>query len=107
ELNLPEGMPVQCGIMDGSAGMLLAGATPGQLYHVSGSTDVVALCTDRPRPHERLLTRALGVGKRWTAVSTMASAGSTLAWAKETLFPEHDWPTFDRLVKQLGDSPID
>ncbi len=101
-LQLRGGTPVLTGIMDGSAGMLLAGAEPGQLYHVSGSTDVLALCTDRPRPDERLLTRALGVGRKWTAVSTLAAAGSSVAWAKEQLFRDYDWPAFSRLIGRLS-----
>jgi hypothetical protein len=48
--------------MDGSAGMRWP-AKVGQLFNVVGSTDVLALCTDRPQPHERLLTRARGSGK--------------------------------------------
>ena len=55
---------------------ILAGANPGQLLNVCGSTDVLALCVNRPRPHEKLITRALGVGKRWLSVSTLAAGGS-------------------------------
>jgi xylulokinase len=101
-LGLSAGTPLLAGIMDGSAGMLLAGATPGQLFHVSGSTDVLALCTDRPLPDERLLTRALGVGRLWTAVSTLAAAGSSIQWAKQQFFPDYDWPGFNRLIARLS-----
>ena len=86
QFGLREGTPMMTGIIDGSAGMLLAGTTPGQLFNVCGSTDVLALLTDNPRPHERLLTRALGIGKKWLAVSTLAAVASALYWAREQFF---------------------
>jgi xylulokinase len=105
EFGLVHGTPMLVGCMDGSAAMLLAGNRPGQLVNVCGSTDVLALCTDRPRPHERLLTRAVGVGPRWVSVSTIASAGSSLAWAKENLFADLGWPQFKALMAKLGKRP--
>jgi xylulokinase len=89
-LGLRAGTPMMTGLMDGSAGMLTAGANPGQLFNVCGSTDVLALCTDKPRPHERLLTRALGVGRKWLAVSTLAAVASAIYWARDQFFRE--WP---------------
>jgi xylulokinase len=88
-LGLTPGTPMMTGIMDGSAGMLQAGAKIGQLFNVCGSTDVLALCTDRPRPHERLLTRALGIGRKWLVVSTLAASASAIYWAWEQFFT--DW----------------
>lgn len=85
---LREGTPMMTGLIDGSAGMLLAGANAGQLFNVCGSTDVLALCTDQPRPHERLLTRALGIGRKWLAVSTLAAVASALYWAREQFYRE-------------------
>ena len=87
---LRAGTPMMTGLVDGSAGMLLAGAKAGQLFNVCGSTDVLALCTDKPRPHEKLLTRALGIDGKWLAVGTLAAVASSLYWAREQFFP--DWP---------------
>jgi xylulokinase len=95
---LSAGLPVMAGLVDGSAGMLLAGAKVGQLLNVSGSTDVLALCVSRPQPHERLLTRALGVGRKWVSVSTMAAVGTALNWARAQLFPDLPEEKFWRLV---------
>ncbi len=116
--SLPVGLPVLSGIVDTSAAlMLLAGATraagasseqrlmPGQLMNVSGSTDVLALVASRARPHERLLTRCQGVGRRWLSVSTLAAAGSAVTWAHETLFPDLSPAAFYRLVRKLAVSP--
>lgn len=88
QFGLTAGTPMMTGIIDGSAGMLLAGANVGQLFNVCGSTDVLALCTDTPRPHEKLLTRALGVGRKWLAVSTLAAMASAIYWAREQFFRE-------------------
>jgi len=87
ELGLRAGTPMIVGLMDGSAGMLLAGARVGQLFNVCGSTDVLALCTDRPKPHERLLTRALGVDRKWLQVSTLAAAASAIYWVRDQFCP--------------------
>lgn len=101
-LGLPAGLPMLTGLMDGSAGMLLAGARVGQLFNVVGSTDVLALCTDRPRPHPRLLTRALGVGRKWLQVSTLAAMASALYWAREQFFPELSLEEFQRELRILS-----
>ena len=53
---------------------------PGLLVNSVGSTDVLAMAVDEPRPVPRLLTRALGVGRNWVAVATLASVGTTIEW---------------------------
>lgn len=88
EFGLRAGTPMIVGLMDGSAGMLLAGAKVGQLFNVVGSTDVLALCTDRPKPHPRLLTRALGVQGKWLQVSTLAAAASAIYWVRDQMCPQ-------------------
>ncbi|MCX6968723.1 MAG: FGGY family carbohydrate kinase [Verrucomicrobia bacterium] len=87
---LRAGMPVLTGIVDGSAGMLFAGAEHGKLFNVTGSTDVLALCTTKPAPQERLLTRALGIDGKFLAVSTLAAVASAIYWARDQFFSE--WP---------------
>jgi len=103
EFGLRAGTPMLVGLMDGSAGMILAGAKNGQLFNVCGSTDVLALCTDRPKPHERLLTRALGVQGKWLQVSTLAAAASSIYWVRDQMCPtmpiEEFRAEFRRLAK--------
>lgn len=103
---LTAGTPVLAGMVDTGAAMLLAGAKPGQLLNVSGSTDVLALCTDRPRPHPQLLTRALGAGRKWLSVSTLAAVGSTLDWVHRQLFADLDEAAYRRLLGQLARRPL-
>ena len=99
---LTQGVPVMTGLMDGSSAMLLAGAKPGQMLNVCGSTDVLAVCADRFLPHEKLLTRALGVGGLWMSVSTIAAAGSALEWAKKVLFAEVERGAYRRLLRSVA-----
>ncbi len=99
---LRAGTPMLAGLMDGSAGMLLAGAKVGQLFNVVGSTDVLALCTDKPRPHPQLLTRALGFGQRWLQVSTLAAVASALYWARAQFFPDVPIKQFPALLHRLS-----
>lgn len=98
---LTQGTPMLAGCMGASAVMLLAGNEPGQVVDVCGGTDVLAMCTDKPRPHELLLTQPVGVGKRWISVSTRA-AGSILDWAHRNLFADLDEKAFARLVASMG-----
>jgi xylulokinase len=102
EFGLTEGTPMLVGVVDGSAGMLMAGAKIGQLFNVTGSTDVLALCTDKPRPREGVITRALGVGRKWLTVSTLAAAASSLYWAKNQFFSEMPVEDFRKEMVRLA-----
>jgi len=103
---LGEGTPVLTGVIDGSCGMLVAGAVAGRVMNVCGSTDVLAVCTDNPKPNENLLTRALGVGKLWVYVANIPAAGSAVLWAKHTLFADLPEASFYRLIAKLSRSSI-
>lgn len=98
---LVAGTPVMAGMIDTSAAMLLSGAAVGQLFNMSGSTDVLGVCAARPHPHPKLLTRALGVGRRWMSVGTLAAAGSAIAWARDQFFHEIAQQRYYALVSKL------
>lgn len=99
---LRAGTAMIVGLMDGSAGMLLAGAKVGQLFNVTGSTDVLALCTDRPKPHPRLLTRALGVQGKWLQVSTLAAVASAIYWVRDQMCPQMPIEEFREEFRRLA-----
>ena len=99
---LRAGTPMMTGLIDGSAGMLLAGAQVGQLFNVCGSTDVLALCVDKPKPHEKLLTRALGVDGKFLMVGTLAAVASSLYWWRLQAYPELSIPDFAKLMQTLA-----
>lgn len=102
---LAEGTPVLAGLVDTSAAMLYAGPQPGRLMHMCGSTDVLGLASDHPVPHERLLTRALGVGRRWMSVSTLAAGGVSLDWLHEQLFADLKHGEFHDAVSRAAQRP--
>ncbi len=101
-LGVGGGTPVLAGIMDGSCAMLLAGAEQGQAVHVMGSTDVLAVCTDRARPCADLLTRALGVGPKWLSVGTIAASGSAIEWVRQQMFRDLPDDAFYALLESIA-----
>ncbi len=106
QLGLPEGCPVLTSLVDTSAAMLATDCRPGRLVHSAGSTDVLALCLDKPAPAADILTRPLGTGKalprRWLAVSTIAAGGSTMHWLKDNLFADYSTRKFHKIVERIG-----
>jgi len=98
---LTQGTPVMTGMIDTGAAFMLFGPRPGQLLNVSGSTDVLCLCTRHPRPHEHLLTRALGIGRLWLSVGTLAAAGSAITWARDQFFRDLSTEDYYRLLANL------
>ncbi|MGH7179824.1 MAG: FGGY family carbohydrate kinase, partial [Tepidisphaeraceae bacterium] len=98
---LTHGTPVLTGCLSTSAAMLLAGAKPGGVVHLCGSTDLLAVCTDRARPHSQLVTGALGVGRRWVSTSALA-AGSAISRARRALCADVSDAAFWKLVDDLS-----
>jgi len=91
-LHIRPGTPLIGGFVDTSAAVMLTPMHAGQLVHNSGSTDVLALCLDKPRPAAHYLSRPVGVGAihppRWLAASTIAAAGAAIEWLRQTMFCE-------------------
>jgi xylulokinase len=84
EYGLTQGTPMLVSVVDGSAGMLMAGAKVGQLFNVTGST------------------RALGVDGLWLSVSTLAAVASALYWARLQFFSEMPIEDFRKLMVKLA-----
>jgi xylulokinase len=102
QFSLTQGTPMMTGMIDTGAAFMLFGPRPGRLLNVSGSTDVLCLCTDRPRPHQNLLTRALGVSKLHLSVGTIAAAGSAITWAHKQFFRDLTEKQFYALIATLA-----
>jgi len=100
--NLLAGTPILTGMVDTSAAMMVTGAADGQLFHSVGSTDVLGVACDAPAPHERLLTRCVGVGEKWMSVSTIAASGSALDWTHKLLFSDLSAEKFHELTADLA-----
>ncbi len=103
---LTAGTPMVVGIVDTGGALLLRGAKAGQLLNVCGSTDVLALCTHHPKPNEHLLTRAVGIGRKWVQVGTLAAAGSSLSWAHSQFFRDLSEGQFRKLMGTLAKKPL-
>ncbi len=93
------GVPVVGGFVDTSAAIL---QTPMRraIAHNSGSTDVLAMCVERPHPTAGVLTRPVGTRNgRWLAVRTIAASGSALAWARREWYSGAGDRAWNRVVK--------
>jgi xylulokinase len=100
EWGVASGIPVVGGFVDTSAAVLQTPMRAGQLTHNSGSTDVLAMCVETPRPEEGVLTRPVGVTEGgWLAVRTIAAAGSAIAWARRELFDDVSDGKWNRIVR--------
>jgi xylulokinase len=104
---LRAGVPVLAGMIDTGAAMMVTPCEAGQLFHMCGSTDVLAAVCERARPNRQLLTRALGVGRKWLSVSTMAAAGSAIDWVKSRLFSEMTDEQFHRFAAVVAARPVE
>ena len=105
-MRLPAGLPVLTGITDTSAAILAAGAEVGQLSHSIGTTNVMAVVTDKPHPQTRRLTRALGSGRKWLSVCTLAAGAATFDWLHRNLFADRSSRQFYELLNRLTRDPI-
>jgi len=105
-MRLPAGLPVLVGITDTSAAILAARAEVGQLSHSIGTTNVMAVVTDKPHPHAKRLTRALGTGRKWMSVCTLAAGAATFDWLHRNLFADCSSRQFYELLNRLTSDPI-
>lgn len=87
---LKAGTPVKVGTADTSCAMLAAKLGPGDLLHSVGTTQVLAVVTETPSPDAHRLTRRLGVGDKYAAVTHNPVGGAALEWMHRLCF--HDQP---------------
>ncbi|MBX9581313.1 MAG: FGGY-family carbohydrate kinase [Gemmataceae bacterium] len=85
---LKPGTPVKVGTADTSSAMLAARVCPGDLLHSVGTTQVLAVVTDKPAPDPRRLTRLFGVGDKYAVVTHNPVGGAALEWMHKLCF--HD-----------------
>jgi sugar (pentulose or hexulose) kinase len=103
ELGVPGGVPLKLGTCDTSCAMLAAGLAPGDVLHSVGTTQVLAVLTNRPQPSPRKLTRRFGVGAAFVEVTHNPVGGAALEWMHQLCFQDQDAPTFfERTVPAAG-----
>jgi sugar (pentulose or hexulose) kinase len=88
ELGVPAGLPVKIGTADTSSAMLASGMTGEDLLHVVGTTQVLAVFADKPRPSARRITRRMGVGDAVIYVAHNPVGGVALDWLRTLCFRE-------------------
>lgn len=91
---VPAGIPVKLGTADTSSAMLACGLKPGELLHVVGTTQVLGVLIDLPRPDARRLTRLLGVGDAYVYVAHNPVGGVALDWFHQLCFQEQSAEVF-------------
>ncbi len=73
---------VYVGMMDASASIAAVEFAAGDLFHLSGTTDVIATVTDEPLASRLYLTRPLGFDGKWLSVRAISAGGETIRWAQ-------------------------
>jgi sugar (pentulose or hexulose) kinase len=69
------------------------------LLHEVGTTQVLSVLTDTPRPSPQRLTRLLGVGQQFTQVTHNPVGGVALEWMRGLCFHEQsDQEFFERTI---------
>lgn len=113
DLGLPAGLPVKLGVPDTSSAALAARLQPGELLHVVGTTQVLALSTETPKPAPDRLTRPLGVGASFLQVAHNPVGGVALDWLRGLCFSEQSEAAFfgatiqAALARPLGSAQLD
>ncbi|MBY0524396.1 MAG: FGGY-family carbohydrate kinase [Gemmataceae bacterium] len=94
ELGVPAGVPLKLGLADTSSAVLAAGMEPGDLLHIVGTTQVLAMLTDRPVADARRLTRCHGTGALFLQVAHNPVGGVALEWLHGLCFHEQSAEEF-------------
>jgi len=86
---LKPGIPVKLGTADTSSAMLAAGMGPRDILHSVGTTQVLGVLAESPRPDPRRLTRLFGVGGAFAYVAHNPVGGAALEWVHQLCFHDH------------------
>ncbi|MDB5312859.1 MAG: hypothetical protein JWO38_7061 [Gemmataceae bacterium] len=108
EWGLKPGIPVKLGTADTSSAMLAARIGPADVLHSVGTTQVLAVMTDVPKPDPRRLTRLFGVGSSYVMVAHNPVGGAALEWMHQLCF--HDQAAdefFGKTVFAVAGRPTD
>jgi xylulokinase len=114
ELGVAPGIPVKLGVADTTSALLAAEAKPGDLLHEVGTTQVLATLVSTPQPSPRRLTRRLGVGPDFLALTHNPVGGAALDWLHHLCFRDQTKTEFfeqtlpsvkDRETRVLLDPP--
>ena len=89
ELGLPRECPVLCGGNDAVLAALSGGLTePGDINIISGTCDIVSVCTDRPIASPSFNVRCHVLPGRWLTFFVLNAGGAALAWFRRVACSE-------------------
>lgn len=94
ELGLAPGTPVAIGGLDGAMSSVGVGAIHvGDAYDVCGTSEMIAVCLDRPVAAPELLGRWHVTPGLWTLIGAMTTSGAALQWFRDQLVAPVAAPT--------------
>jgi xylulokinase len=95
ELGLPHDSVVLCGGNDATLAALSGGITePGDVSIISGTCDIVSVCTDRPISSPEFNIRCHVIPDRWLTFFVLNTGGEALDWFRRVCCRELDQETF-------------
>ncbi|MCB2168876.1 MAG: hypothetical protein KQI78_14545 [Deltaproteobacteria bacterium] len=102
---LTQGLPVLMGANDATCAALSADiVNPGDMMNVTGTTEMVVVCMDKPFASSRYNLKSHAVQDRWNAMFALNTGGKAIEWAYKQLFPDMDEQDFyGRLIPSLFD----
>ncbi|NDL67563.1 xylulokinase [Anaerotalea alkaliphila] len=85
-LGLPEGIPVIIGGADTPCASITCGVTRhGDACESAGTSNVITICTDKPRFSKGFINRCHVVEGTWVYQGAMSNTGASLRWARDEL----------------------
>lgn len=95
ELGLPRDCVVLCGGNDATLAALSGGITePGDISIISGTCDIVSVCTDRPIASADFNVRCHVIPGRWLTFYVLNAGGEALDWFRRVFCADLDAATF-------------
>jgi len=94
EIGVPPGIPVKVGAADVVSIMLALDMKPGDLLHLEGNTQLLAVLANAPRADSRRFTRQFGSGNKFMYVTHNPLGNGALEWIKELCFREQSEEEF-------------
>jgi sugar (pentulose or hexulose) kinase len=95
ELGLPRDCVVLCGGNDATLAALSGGITePGDIAIISGTCDIVSVCTNRPVASAEFNLRCHVIPDRWLTFYVLNTGGEALDWFRRVFCRELDAETF-------------
>lgn len=88
DLGVPAGVPVKLGADEICSAALAAGMEVGDLVHLAGKTQLMAVLTDKPAAAPPRVTRLLGFGDAFVQVAHNPVGANALEWLRALCF--HD-----------------